>query len=340
MSTRTSLALPIDVARVFDATVSTTQITSDTFQNSTDDTDLLYSYIEDAEDEFRSLTDNSMRVSRVGVAGQRETYEQVTYDASGHNAYKRNYTGVTSDYEFEEVTTSLAQGRILPFDSTLGDQAYFYRGLSGQTGSGGDQWEDVTSEIGNSWDIINYADGRVVFTPSELWKAQHATTHGISLTGAGRQRELRFAISYRYGGLGGSRASATETTLDTALTTGDTGATAVGDGSGFPIGNNSGSIIVLIGEEYLEVVPDPANDSMDIISRGVRGTTASSHSSGDRVVYTPPSVRKAVASRAGMQLITSGRYSEWLPDTDDTIDKSEMSDMLEATWDRTIKALS
>jgi len=51
---RLTLAVPVDVARVFDSTVTQAQINQSTFQNSPDDDDLLASMIEDAEDEFRN----------------------------------------------------------------------------------------------------------------------------------------------------------------------------------------------------------------------------------------------------------------------------------------------
>lgn len=339
MTTRLTLAIPIDVARQFDSTVTQTQIDADTFQNSGDDPDLLASMIEDAEDEFRALTDESMRVARVGVAGQRETYEIVSYDLSGHQAYKRNWTGVTADYRQTEVTTGLDHDRILPFDSTAGDQLFIYRGLRGQTGTGS-AWEDITAEEYETWAIQDYTQGRIVFDPVLLFESKYAHENGVSLAGRGRLRELKVAISYRYGGLGGSRARATATDLDVAIDDSQTDTVEVADGSGFPVGNDGGSIIVLIDREYLSVLPDPANDQMEIVGRGERGTSPASHDSGARVQYTPPSVRKAVASRAAMQLTTAGRYSEWLPDSDDSLEKTDMMDAFETTWNATIDALS
>jgi hypothetical protein len=151
---------------------------------------------------------------------------------------------------------------------------------------------------------------------------------------------MRFAISYRYGALGGDRGRASQTTLGEDITDSETGTVAVGDGSGFPVGAGAGTVVVLIGREYVEVNPDPANDQMDIVTRGVRGTTAASHSDGDRVQYTPGAVRKAVAARAGQLLIQDTAYRSWLPDADAEIDESEMADMMGATWDRIIEAMS
>ena len=337
MSQRLTLALPIDLARTFDHTVTQTQLQNNTFQGTPDDRDVLSGIIEDAEDEFRQQADTDMRVSRVGVAGRMETYEQVTYEVSGHRAFKRSFSRVGSNYRPTEVTKNLRHARVLPFDKSEGDEAYLYRGLGGSHGGGSDEWDDVTDYAGDTWDIVDHASGTVVFHPIELARALVPSGRGVSMYG-GRLRELRLAISYRYGALGGSRGTATQTELGESVNTSKTGTVSVADGSGFPVGQ--GSIIVLVGEEYMEVEPDPSNSSMNVVSRAVRGTEAAAHSSGDRVQYTPPSVRKAVAARAGMSLIQSGRYSAWLPDEDDAISKNDLLDRLEATWKQTVEAMS
>lgn len=330
MSDRLALALPIDVARQLDHTVTQTQLTNNTFQGTADDRDVLASLIEDAEDEYRAVADVDMRLSRVGTPNQRETFEQVTYEVSGHRAFKRNFSRVGGNYLPQEVTKSLDNGNVLPFDSTEDDAAYIYRGIGGSTT--GDEWEDVTADKGDTWDIINHRSGIVVIHPVELARAQLAGHRGVGLAG-GRLREFRLAISYRHGTPGGSRASAGATTLDTSLTDTATGSTAVADASFLPdAGIQGGSIILKIGTEYVRATVDPGADTIDIEARGVRGTSASSHSSGDRVQYTPPSVRKAVSSRAGMGLIQSGRYSAFMPDSEDAIEKTDMMDRLEATW--------
>jgi hypothetical protein len=337
MTDRTNLALPTDVVRLFDSTVSQAQIDADTFQNTKDDADLLFSFIEDAEDEFHDATNASMRIGREGVAGARETYEQITYDVSGHEQYKRSWTGVAGDYRNTERTTDMANERVLPFDPDEGDQAYVYRGMG--TGLGGDDdWEDVTDEQGDIWDIINHRDGRLVISPVAIQRAMRTTNQGLSIAERTRLREVRFAISYRYGGLGGSRDTTSETNLSNSLAQGTTsGTVAVADGSGFP---GTSEIIVKIGREYLSVAPDPANNQMEILQRGVRGTEAVDHDADDAVQYTPPAVRKAVASRAAHNLANSSRYQKFLPDNEDDISKSDLMDNLNSTWETTIAALS
>jgi len=300
---RLSLAIPIDVARAFDSTVSQAQIGADTFQSSTDDTDLLASMIEDAEDEWRVMTDDTMQISRVGVSGQRTTFEQATYKISGHKLTKATFTGVTTEYLPDEDYIMLEQSNILPFDSSAGDAVYFYKGLD-ETGDG---WEEITDDENDVWQILDYREGRFVFQPTRL-REEYFDTFGSAFGSVpSALKHLRFAISYRYGALGGSRGRATSTELGAGLTDTETGT---------------------------------ANDQMNIVERGVRGTTATSHDSGDRVQYTPPAIRKAVASRAGMQLIGSSQYQDWLPDTESSLDKGDVYDNLESVWTTTVDAMS
>ena len=338
MTGRTTFCIPIDVARQFDSTVSTDIIGSDNFQNSPDDEDLLASYIEDAETEFNDATDSAMKIGRVGVEGQRNTYEHLTYKLGGHNAFKRNFTGVWADYDPTEETIQLLNNRVIPFDKSEGDQIYVYRGLSGDTAA--DSWEDITDKKGDLWDILDNRLGTFVFHPLELYRAIVEQRPGIASTTPTQLSRVRFAISYRYGGLGGSRSTTARTELDADITDSQTGSVDVADGSVFPTSGGSGAIPVLVGREYLLVDPSPSTDSMDVLERGVRGSAAASHDSGDRIQYTPPSVRKAVSARAAMQLVQSGRYSEWLPDAEDTLDKSDVLSELESTYQSTVDSLS
>jgi len=332
---RLSLALPVDIPRdAFDVTVTQPQIDADTFLNTDDDGEALTGYIAAAEDELRQLTDEDMRISRVGVAGNRPTYEQVTYQLPGHQQYRARFSQFTFDYDYDEKTIPLNNERVLPFDSADSDEIYAYRGLGDGT-----QWEEITDEQGDAWDILDNVGGRIVVHPSELYEVMFGRVGGVPFAGVGMD-QLRFSISYRYGGLGGSLSRTAQTALDTSLSTSDTGPTAVADGSRLPTSGVGGNIVMKIGGEYLEVDPDPGGNSIDIKARGVRGTTDESHNSGDRVVYTPPAIRKAVAARAGMSLINSSQYRGFLPDSDAELNEGDIYDNLDAMWSGTIEALS
>jgi hypothetical protein len=339
MPDRLSLALPVDIARgFFDSTVTQAQIDADTFQNSGDDPDLMASWIEDAEDEFRQRTDEDFRIGRVGVAGQRETYEHATYELSGHKAYRQDFSHHTFDYDYSEVTIRLDNDRVLPFDSAAGDEVYVYRGLGGD-GLAQSPWEDITDDEDEIWAVRNHPDGELAIHPLMLHRAL-MNRYGRLPGGGQRLQKLRLAVSYRYGALGGDRDRATRTALSASLTDSQTGTVAVDDGARFPTGTDAGSIIVLVDREYMSVVPDPGNDEMDIIERGVRGTTAAAHDSGDSVKYTPPAIRKAVAARAGMQLVSADRYRQFLPDTESDMDAGQVQDEMESVWAATVEAMS
>ena len=334
---RTELCLPIDVARtLFDTTVTQAQINANTFQNSSGDRDLLLSMIEDAESEFYDAVSDQMKVGTVGLPGTRETYEQVTYDVSGHEQYKRTWTGTGGGYRNTERTTNLQKSRILPFDPAEGDEAYLYRGMA-TANSSDDGWEDVTADQGDIWDIVNNREGRITLSPVAIEQSTRGSNHGLSVAGRNRLREVRLAITYRYGALGGSRSTTAETTLVNSLSQGTTGTVDIGDGTRAP---STSEVVVKIEDEYLSVTFDPDADTMTILERGVRGTTDSAHDADDVVFYAPPSVRKAVAAHAAENLVTSSRYSDWLPDTEDDIDKGDMLDQFSDIWTTTISALS
>lgn len=331
--TRLRLALPIDVARLFDSTVTQAQINSDTFPPSNDSDDLLASMIEDAESEFHELTDSSMKLSSVGVEGQRETYEQPTYKVSGHRSFKARYTGVFSDFDPDEKRIELENENLLPFDSAEGDEVYVYNGI----GDGVNTWKDITDDQGDSWAILDHRRGTFVFDPEFVYEQIIGTRDGVSTMSSAARDSVRFAIRYRHGSLGGTRSQTATTSLDQSLTASATGSVDVVDAGRL---SGTSEVVVKIGREYLSIRPDPTTDTVDILDRGVRGTTAASHDADDEVQYTPGAVRKAVAAHAAENLVTSGRYSGFLPDTEDDLDRGDMLDQFTNMWDTTIAALS
>jgi len=96
----------------------------------------------------------------------------------------------------------------------------------------------------------------------------------------------------------------------------------------------------MIDNEYVEIEGQEGSDEMRLVTRGVRGTEPASHDSGAGVSYIPPAIRKAVAARAAVNWLQSGRYSAYLPDTDDTIDKGDIIGELKETFDMTVDVLS
>jgi hypothetical protein len=325
----------MDVARAIDATIPEAQIDNDTWLNSTDDPDAIYGMIESAESEFYNRTNTDLRVSREGTPGVRESYESVTYELSGHKQYRRNFSHGTYDYSFREGTVHLNNERVMPFDPDEDDEAYVYWGLSSDQ-----TWEDITDDRGDFWDIIDHRAGLIAIDPNELLRARSRTgDSGIPL-GSGNIRNLRINITYRHGALDRSQEWVGTTTLAESIDDTQTGAVEVADLAQLPSGVTSDNVVVTLGSEHIHARIDRDADRLDIQARGVRGTEAQSHSSGDDVTYVPPQYRKAVAARAGMELLATGRYRGYLPDTEADIDNSEAMDELERMWSGTVEALS
>jgi len=331
---RTTACLPIDVVRLVDATTTQEQITGGTYLGG-DDRETLRSFIEDAENEFKQRTGESYRIGRQGLSGARETYEEVTYKLSGHKQYRRTFSHGTFDYSFREGTVTLGEDRVLPFDTDEGDEIYIYAGLNSD-----ERWVDLTGEEGETWDIVNHREGRLAIDPNQL-RRNHSWFAGDGLNlSATRQRNVRLAITYRYGSLGGSRQGATTTTLTQQIDDTETGTVSVADGSLVPSGGSSGPVTFRLGEEYVLADPDPAGDAISILERGVRGTSATEHDDGARLNYTPPAIRKAIAARAGMGVLSSGRYQAWAPDTDESFQLDDVRGQLEETYMNTVEAMS
>lgn len=330
---RLGLALPIDVARVFDHTVTQAQIDANTWPGGSDDSqDVLESAIEGAEDEFRTTANLDIGVSRTGIPGEIETYEEVTYKLPGHQAFKRSWSRSARDYRPTEVEKGLGGKRIMPWDTTEGDEARVWRGFGRNEA---DRWEDISDDHGDTWEIIDYREGKIAIHPIKLHKAL-SNVHGIT-HGGQRLHKVRLRLTYRFGDLGRGRSLVRKSQLDEAITDTDTGATSVVDADVFPATVAGGALILLVGQEYVRANIDRSVGNIDILERGVRGSSASSHSSGDRVQFIPPMVRNAVSARAGMQMIVSGRYDAFLPDSEDVIDKSNMLEEMRSTWDTAVK---
>ena len=337
---RLSLALQVDVARIFDSTISQTQLENNQLQAAADDLDLLASYIEDAEDILRQTVDLDTRLSRRGTPGERTTFETVTYELPGHENYKAKWMGVGGDYLQQQVVTQLDENRIAPWDPDEGDAAYMYVGLAGSnSGATGDSWEEVTDDEGGLWTIIDNREGRVAFHPIEIDRAMlQGTTQGVGV-GRSRLRNLRFQICYRHGQMDRSRSRVADTELSVSLNATDTDPVAVEDVADIPEGPASTVVVLKIGREYLTASLDRDAGEITPLERGVRGTSGQSHDAGDRVLYVPPTVRNAVASQAAMSLLKGSRYVKYLPDNEDDLNKGELMDDLQARWDSAIETL-
>jgi len=320
--------------RRIDATVDESQIDAAQVLSSADDYDTFASAIEDAEGEFKRLVGLSSRVSREGIPGKRESFEQLTYKVSGHHLTKATFSGVWTDYLPEQQDIPLANGRVLPFDTAEDDAVYFYQGLDADNA-----WTEISDDQGDVWDIVDHRGGVLAFDPYDLIDEVYGGVgDGVNLTPS-FQKRFRFAISYRHGILDRDSSQVGQTALTNSITDTQTGTVAVDDVDLLSRGRVSSTAVLRIGSEYVTAEYDRGAGEIDIIERGVRGTDNVSHSSGVTVMYVPPEYRKAVAARAAMDLHAAGRYSEFLPDTDDSMDREEVIGQLEGTWQGIVRAL-
>jgi len=329
---RLSLALPVDVIRSFDQTILQSQLEDGQVTDPNDDLDVIASYIEDAEDEFRQRTGFSTRDSRMGVPGDRDTYEVVEFDLSGHRIYRRRFSHATFDYDYSEEARDLMNDQLKPFDPDE-DDAFMWRGVA-------EGWENVSDEYGETWSFRDERTGEVAIHPVELHEALTRSYDGLPGAG-GQQTAVRLAVSYRYGASARSRSRIGTASFAGSLggTESDLGTVAVDDIDKLPRGPASDVAIYKSGGEYFVATPDRDAGELDVKARGVRGTSPEAHADGDRVLYVPPTVRKAVAARACIELLKGSRVQAYLPDNESDISKGDLIGDLKETYQQALDTL-
>jgi len=288
---------PIDVFRHFNPQLNDNSLSSNAVIGSGDDRELIMGAIEDASGEFDDLTRRAHRTTRVGSPGAPPTYEY-----QGADVYRANRW---------PVEVELDHDHILPFDSTEGDS------LEIRTGK--DTWQDITGEAGNQF-VVDHRRGCITL---------YRRLRRMFWFDAPDRRYIR--ASYRYGGLGGSRNQGGQTSLTSDITDTDT-TLDVEDASRL----QSSGVIALGNREYVRVSSVDYDADTLTVSRGVRGTAAVAHTSGDVVHYCPLSVRNGVAARAAQEMV---RYDDWvdqLVENGQGLDPQSKIDDWQSTWEQTL----
>lgn len=240
------------------------------------------------------------RQLRVGSPGAPETYEK--HDAP-HRGWKR------------QMLIDLDGRNVLPFDPNEGDVI--------EVRTGRDQWEDITANAGDDY-VLEAGPGRLNLYRRLIGRLYFEDR---------RNRFLR--VSYRHGGLGGSRGRGGQTTLDGSLD--DTTTTvSVANAARLP---DSG--VALIGnDEYVRITDvDYQTDELTVV-RGVRATTAASQADGAVIHYCPEAIRDAVAGMTAAELV---RYDDWtatIVDGDASINPQQKIDDWEEAFDSVCAANS
>lgn len=211
------------------------------------------------------------------------------------------------------VKVWLDNTHVTPIDPDEGDSI--------EIRTGRDSWRDITNES-DRWEF-NYRDG---------WVRFFSRLHRSMYRQSARDRIIR--ICYRHGALGGDPHSAGQTTLTSGVTSGDSTA-EVDDYARLP----QEGLLLVDGSEYVSARRG-AGGTLELNARGIRGTTDQDHESGSVVHFCPSDVRKAVAHRAAIELLTYDDWVHQLVDTDHGIQSSMKTDEWKETWEKTLSKYS
>ena len=259
-----------DVIRKFNPQLTRSALEQGDYIGSGEDLEQVRARIEAVSAEFDDLTRRALRERRVGSPGTPATYE---YQDARHSGRGRRPVRVSLDHD-----------NIVPLDPSAGDE------IAVRTGK--DSWRDITSQEGSKFSV-NYRKGTI-----KLW----TWLRQLIWWDAPDDRYLR--ACYRYGALGGNQNQGGQTALTSAVTDSDTVLSVEA------VGRLPASGSLLVGDaEYVRIEGvDYDNDELTV-TRGVRSTPATAHSSGDVVHYCPENVRDAVAGKTAEELL---RYDDWV----------------------------
>lgn len=253
-----------------------------------------------ASQEWDQSTGSPMRTIRVGAPERPESWEQ-------HDA--RDARGAPP------VRVGLNYDNIVPLDPAEGDALEIRKGR--------DTYEDVTDEEGDTW-IMDYKRGELKVY---RFLINRAVFERVS------ERFLR--ISYRAGGLGGSRERGVSTVTTASVTDTDT-TLSVEDASGFP----QAPVVLFVenasGTEAVRATSVDVDADEITVERGVEFTTPDSINNEATVQYTPADVREAVAARATQQVMLNDDSDLAVPDNGQLSSRSERAQQLKETWDTAV----
>lgn len=299
---RTNYCLPIDVTRRFDPTLTQTDLSSNSYIGA-DDLDTINAHIEGVENQFEDDTRTALREVRVGSVGTPATYE---------------YLESKRSFQFPTRYT-LDHNNVIPFDSNEGDAI--------EVRTARDNWRDITADEGTRWTLIEPRRGKLEFYSRLQHTIQFRVRPGVQF----------IRLTYRHGALGGSPMEGGQTTLGQSVSAGATPTgVSVADASQLP---NEGGTMLVNGTEYVRVTNvDAANDTVDIVERGIRRTDdQSAHSSGDVLHYCPMRVREAIAAKTATELARYENLVDLIVDAGDgSLSIGEKIDQWDQAYNRAV----
>lgn len=292
---RTTYALPVDVLRRFDPTLTQSDLESDRLFDNEDEETIL-SRIEAVERKFDTETGHPFREVRIGTPDEPFSYEQ-------HDADFRKYQG--------GVRVWLNSYPVVPLDSEAGDT------LELRTGT--DSWRDITDLEGDLYEA-NWREGTLtVYAHRYAGRWHHAAL----------RKNVR--ITYRVGAFGGDIDEGGQTELAEDVTDADETELEVKDARRLP----ARGILNLGGREYVHLTDRDIESDTITVTRGVRHTSAADDlEEGDLVHYCPENIRDAIAAKAARDLIKVDHIGDNLPTPEDDFTFSDWLEDLEAEWEQ------
>lgn len=280
----------MDALRRFDPTLSESEASSGALGNQ--GYEKMKARMASVEADFETKTGHAWRTKEVGAPDAPETYDYYTSSLDKFQGGIKLY---------------LDHRHVLPIDPTEGDVIEVRTGI--------DDWRDITNQQGDLYRL----NGR---------KGVLRLTGAYRFMGSPYRRAImddNIRIRYRYGGLGGSRERGGQTELSSSIT--DTASSAsVENAARLP----REAPVLLGGDEWTLARADRANDTLELLSRGADGTSASAHSGGTKVNYCPQTIREAVAAKTAVELANSDDHFDRLVESGDNVDLNSKMD----EWNR------
>lgn len=267
---RTDYCTIHDVLRAFDPSLDADELAApdNEYLGGDNTLEFVQTALEGAEADWEADTNTYFRPATYGTPGEYGTYHWLSKD------------DLINEESFSKPTRFYLRPNLIPFS---GDDELLYRTST-----------DSFTPIDPSDRMINWATGEV-----ELYDVL-----GRSYFKARTNRlfyRSPIVARYRYGAGGHRTGDAGETTTTESIASGDSNpSVGIADAARLPPDLRKP---VLIGQsEYARIDVDRANDEITLTDRGVRGTEAKDHDSGATVHFCPLDVRKAVASKAAIEL--------------------------------------
>lgn len=267
---RSNYCTIVDVLRVFDPRLDAAELDTDIGEYLGPETlEKVQTELEVAESALETETNTVFREATYGQEGVYGSYHWIPK------------TDLINEESNTRPTRFYLRPNLIPFDTDEGDE------LAYRTGT------DSFTPIPESQYMVDWRSGQVelfdVFGRSYFAKRVNRPYQASPIV-----------ARYRYGAGGHRTRDAGQTSL-TATVDDTVGATVVVEDTNRLPPNTTEP--VLIGQsEYVLIDVDRSAGTITLTSRGLRGTEAQSHGEGDTVHYCPMDVRKAVASKASIQL--------------------------------------